>query len=466
MSTTTRPRRLVTPLVLLLTLALILAACGDGDADPAQDADAVDETGVEDDADTDPAEADADADPVTIEMWFNGTPDEHGVLVEEFVNEYEAMNPHITIDWEMLAWGAYQERVAAAAAGGTLPDIVFSFSTVMPAFAAQGMLANLDDYLDRDLFLEEALQLGTWDDEWTGIPFWFTSRPLTYRKDLAAEAGLDPDNPPATWDDLRQWAEALTVEEGGQVERLGYTVRQGVSFAIPDLFWTTLYSNGGRMMDESGLQVTLDTQEALEAAELLQDLFECCDQPGAIEAENIGLGQGLVAMLLSNHGVRAWQSEFPDLVEQDAAGFTVYPAGPSATEDTGVTTLGANIISVTSQSDNPREAAEFLAWLTADADNATRFAGLGQDIPGAAAAQDHPYFDESPYVGMYRDLLEEARVATIKHPGVGDFQRIITTHLDSLTLDGADPRAVLDAMAAELQAVVDESGIPVEEVVQ
>lgn len=161
------------------------------------------------------------------------------------------------------------------------------------------------------------------------------------------------------------------------------------------------------MTDGSGEQITLDTTEAIEAATLVQDLFECCDQPGAIEAENIGLGQGAVAMVLANHGVHAWVDEFPDLVEQDAAGFIVFPRGPSATEDVGVTTLEADIISVTANSEHPEEAADFLAWLTAEPEQATAFAGLGQDIPGSAAAQGSGYFDESPYVGVSRDLLSE-----------------------------------------------------------
>lgn len=452
----------------LLVAALILSACGGtDDVVDSDDTSSDDEAEESDDEAEEPADddaaADGDQDPVTIEVWFNGAPDSHGVEFEELVAEYEDANPNVTVEWELLAWDVYLERIASAAAGGTLPDLIFTYTTVLPSLASQGILADHSEYLDPSDYEDVGVELTTWDGVWSAVPYWMASRALFYRADLAEEAGLDPDSPPQDWDELRNWAEAMTIEEDGQFEQLGYTVRQGIFFAIPDQFLTMLWSNGGELFDEEGLESTVDSPEGVEALTLMQDLFECCDQPGAIEAENLGLGQGQVAMLLSNHAVRGWTSDFPELAEQQAAGITIFPAGPSSDADHGQVTVGADIMALTAQADEPEQAAHFLEFLTADPDNSVQLAALAADIPGSAHAEGHSYFDEDPFVERRRQVLLDYGRTPPKHPGYSAMQNTMTSWLDELTVGGSDPQSVAEGMAEELTQIVAESGVPVED---
>lgn len=466
-----RPNRVTKFLGGMLTLALLLSACGGGDvegADPPPD-DADDTTaddGDGDDAGSDEAEADDaesdEAEPVTLEIWFNGYPDQHGPQWEELIAEYEADNPNVTIDWELLAWNVYLDRISTAAAGGTLPDALFTYSSVIPSLAEQGILADHADYMDPDDFVDIGVELTTWDGVWSAVPYYISTRALTYRKDLAEEAGLDPESPPASWDELLTWAEELTIVEDGQTEQLGFTVRQGIFFAIPDLFMTALWSNGGEIFNEEGTESTVDSPEGVETAALIKELFDCCDAPGAIEAESTGLGQGKVAMLVSVAGTRGWENDFPDLVEAGAGGLASFPPGPSDPDSKGTVTVGGDAMAITSQSEHPEETARFLEFLMADAENSIRLAGLASDIPGAAAAEGEPYFEETPFVADKRDILfEYGRVAPLHPGGSAEISRIMTTWLDELTVGDGDPQTVVEGMAADLTQMVADSGIPV-----
>ena len=73
-------------------------------------------------------------------MWFNGKPAAHGEVLDRLIPEFEAQNPGITVGWELTAWGAYQQQIATAAAGGTQPDNVFAFSNVVAGLADRGVL--------------------------------------------------------------------------------------------------------------------------------------------------------------------------------------------------------------------------------------------------------------------------------------------------------------------------------------
>ena len=133
----------------------------------------------------------------------------------------------------------------------------------------------LDDYiasdegLDIDDFFEAFMANNIADDQVWSIP-WQRSTPiLYYNKDAYAEVGLDPDTPPATWDELVEFGKQLVVSDGDNVTRWGVEV--------PTSFW--IYANfaiqAGQHIGSLGddpCAVYLDTPEAIEALAFLRRL--------------------------------------------------------------------------------------------------------------------------------------------------------------------------------------------------
>lgn len=397
-------------------------------------------------------------DDVTIRMWFNGTPEAHGAVLERLIPEFEAENPGINVEWEITAWSAYQQQIATAAAGGTLPDIIFGFSNLVAGFAERGILIDHSEYFDPAEFVPATVDLTTWNDTWFMLPTWFSANALSYRTDLIEAGGNDASQPPQDWGEWLAWAEGATVRGAdGSIEQLGF-YSSSFDFNRTNMFTRLAEGNGGAMFSDDGLTATMNSPEGIEAAAFFQQLVQCCDVPRSIEADNVGLGQGRTAMVYNNFAFRNWQNEFPENL--DYAGLGPVPAGPSGSPEMAGSGLGANVIGITSTSRNPEAAAELLRFLVATPDNIVQLAGLGGSIPAVLMPDDHPYFDENRLAARYLALALEAGAADPAHPNFSEYESILSVWLDELLLNNMDPQQAMDSAASEIQSeIIDRSGI-------
>ena len=72
-----------------------------------------------------------------------------------------------------------------------------------------------------DSFYPAFMRNGQIDGRTRGIPFQRSTIVLYYNKDAFREAGLDPEQPPATWAEHAQFAQKLTRREGDRGDALG-----------------------------------------------------------------------------------------------------------------------------------------------------------------------------------------------------------------------------------------------------
>jgi multiple sugar transport system substrate-binding protein len=131
---------------------------------------------------------------------------------------FEAQTPgvHVTA----IARDYIQQQFVTVMAGGKGPDVVHVWVGALPTLAREGFLAPLDNDvkgwdqkdLIPDLFWEPAQR----DGQVWGVPYDSYFYTLLIRRDLFVAAGLDPEHPPATWDELAQDAQKLTIPDKGQ----------------------------------------------------------------------------------------------------------------------------------------------------------------------------------------------------------------------------------------------------------
>ena len=129
--------------------------------------------------------------------------------IDGYVAEFNATHDHIQV--EPVFTGSYHENMARTTAGilsGQPPDVaILSGVDIYTLIQLEGIIP-LDDYttsedgLHIDDFFDAFLGNNIADDQVWSIP-WQRSTPiLYYNKDAFAEVGLDPETPPATWEDL------------------------------------------------------------------------------------------------------------------------------------------------------------------------------------------------------------------------------------------------------------------------
>ena len=216
------------------------------------------------------ARAAAAADPVKgpISFWSRETFNNGArqPLLKELAAAFDKRNPGSTTTVQFMPFQESIAKTQAALAAGNPPDLGQQGPDVGTQFAAAGNLLDLTAVaaelkgamvpLQRDAYV-------TWQGKTYAIPWWSETRVLFYHKDLLDKAGVKP---PATW---AEWVEAAKKLTSG--EQYGFAFTTDGTF--PGQLWVPLgISNGGRIIDKSGLVVS-DTAAMREALTFVTDFY-------------------------------------------------------------------------------------------------------------------------------------------------------------------------------------------------
>ncbi len=218
-------KKLLSLLMALTLLTLSLASC----AEPAPAEEASESPADTETADTE-APAEESAEPVTIEYWHSGIDEVAVALAEEQASTFTAMYPHITVDLSATGdVGEVETKLNAAVLSDTFPDVLGAALAIIPSRGSLGDLEMLqpyiDEWADKDDILDSAYEAGMYEGEVYAISTSPTPYVNVYRKDLFVEAGLDPEDPPQTWEEILEVAEQLTIrDESGTVIQAGFSM--------------------------------------------------------------------------------------------------------------------------------------------------------------------------------------------------------------------------------------------------
>ncbi|GAA5092403.1 extracellular solute-binding protein [Microbacterium yannicii] len=216
---------------------------------------------------------DPDAD-VTITVGERPTSDQTANLEawENAVAQFEEDHPNITIDDEETKYDV--STFPALLVGGTLPTTLQVPFTDIQSLIERGQAADITAYVENDdvlSHLNPQLKAVTEDADGRtyGVVRAAYTMGLIYDRALFTEAGLDPDAPPATWDEVLDAAATIT-EETGQT-----------GFIIPTtgntggwLLTSMSYSNGDLVEEVDGddTTVTLATPGMEASLQFLHDV--------------------------------------------------------------------------------------------------------------------------------------------------------------------------------------------------
>ena len=169
-----------------------------------------------------------------VEFWhFWGSPVRR-TAIRRVVAICEQQLPDVSVTEVFKPFGdIWTANIAAVAAGSGMPDVIVADRGQLPRDAKANIYQDLEPYMERDGFDAAGFWPFTWDqtlyqNESYGVPFETDVRVLYSNKNLLEQAGLDPADPPQTWEELWEAADALDVKnEDGTYERITLDVLGG-----------------------------------------------------------------------------------------------------------------------------------------------------------------------------------------------------------------------------------------------
>lgn len=399
----------------------------------------------------------------TVTFWqFSANPNDIAAW-EGVIEAFEAENEGISVRMEIVPWSEQQQRLVTALTTGGLPDVSMLGNNVVAQFQAAGALAPLDEHFaayDVEHGTDVAADIWPGDQgyynlegQWWASPVSVETRALYYRKDLFADAGLDPDNPPQTWEELRETARALTENTPDGTYGIGLST--SLDYFTLHNFMSAYLGYGARMLDEDGT-CGFDSPEFREAMEVYVGISQDgSTHPDAASMDGDtflrGFRDGRYAMILTHPAMyRDLQVEQPDWI--DSVDITMVPAGPE--NRSGF--LGGWPLVMWEASQNKEAAGKFIMFAT-QGEAFRELAIAGGFIPGnMSLAQSSPW-DEYPFP-VFVEQLQEARAYQYPSeaiPQMGQLEvNTIQTAIQAVALGQKDIDTAVVDLCSDIDAVL------------
>lgn len=329
-------------------------------------------------------------------------------------------------------------KILQAAAANSLPDVIMIDNPWNSAMAAQGVLADLTDRVDKwgqwDEYYKGPAESATWKGKIYGIPNESNALIMYYDKTLFDQQGLTP---PTTWEELAADAKTLTAP-GRYGFSTSMTKSENSVFVFESLLW-----QAGADLD------SLDSPEALEAMTYLLDL----QRSGSMSKEALSwdLRAGVTQLANGQSAIAfggTWDGSWLKENMKDELGIAPLPAGPSGQ----ASNLGGENWAITATSQHQDDAWKLVTFAVDPKQQMPYLVESGQ-LPSRKDLADEAEFAKEPFP-TYLDQLQvaKARVYGPNYPKMAD---AVTQAFQSVLSGQQTPEQALDAAAKTVKPLLD-----------
>ncbi|MFE0251057.1 ABC transporter substrate-binding protein [Streptomyces sp. NPDC059010] len=223
---------------------------------------------------------------------------------EQDIASFEKANP----DVDVVAHDAFPcqdpKTFDAKLAGGQMEDVFYTYFTDARHVVDINQAADLTPYVKElksyDTIQQQLRDIYTVDGKIYGIPRTGYSMGLIYNKKLFEEAGLDPEQPPTTWEELRTAAKKIAGLGDGTLGYADYSAQNQGGWH----FTAEVYSQGGDVVSADGKKATVDTPAGRAVLQNLHDMRWTDNSMGSKQLLVINdvqqlMGSGKLGMYLS-----------------------------------------------------------------------------------------------------------------------------------------------------------------------
>ncbi|HEY2985339.1 MAG TPA: sugar ABC transporter substrate-binding protein [Jatrophihabitantaceae bacterium] len=301
---------------------------------------------------------------------------------------------------------SYQQKVASAAGAKQLPDILAADVVYAPNYASKGIFADITDRVNslpyKDKLAPAHVKAATFDGKIYAVPHDLDMSVLYYNKVLFQKAGLDPNTPPATMQEV--YEDAVKINKlGGGVH--GYFFGGDCPGCMLFTTWPMIWADGGTVINDKGDASTIDNDKAAAIYTLYRKMFTEGLTPASVKSENgptwtQAFGEGKIG--IQPFGATALQTmkEGPAL-EIGAAPIPGLNGGKSSF-------VGGDVLGVTSTSKHDAQAWDFVSWTLSDRAQ-VEVVAKNKNSPVRSDLANNKYAAQDPRLVTFNQLSTEGQ---------------------------------------------------------
>lgn len=228
--------------------------------------------------------------------------------LQEIKAEYEKLHPDVEIVFEPVSLAQKAQKFTIASEAKNAPDVVHMEFTDLAPYVHKGYLLSLNSLIKKEpknflsQWADNLVKLSEFNGNIYAMPDDAQAIVLFYNTELFKKAGLDPNKPPKTWTEFREYAKKLTTA-GNQ---WGFGMVGDKSTSLTQRLLPVIWSFGGDVLNEDMTKCVLDSPEAIAGFKFY---IELCTKdgvtppaPNEMSAQNVRTfaAQEKVAMLFGS----------------------------------------------------------------------------------------------------------------------------------------------------------------------
>ncbi|MBN9433343.1 MAG: sugar ABC transporter substrate-binding protein [Bosea sp.] len=388
----------------------------------------------------------AQADPITLSVWGidNQTGSGNPGYTQIMVDEWNAKHDDVKLEYRFVAFDDANNDFARAIATNSGPDIFMINTTDTQFYAARDVLVDLTDRIAASSVIKPSdifpgyLAAITYNDRIWEVPKAADTIALYYNPDMFKAAGLDPDKPPRSWQELHDYAKALTKPDQG-VFGIAFSAKNGQEGPWQWLPFVRMTGEDWTNVDTDGARRALTlwktfVDEGLASKEVLvQAQSDAADMFRA----------GKAAMVLQGN----W-----DLPNMEGLPFKYRLALLPPEKEGGlqVSAAGNFTYGINKQSAHPDEAFKFIEYVYSQQDRNWNEFGL---LPAYAFEAKDPKWPDA-----YKVFTEQLKFGRVLGPSPrwNDVSIALQTAIQSALSGQSDVDSALKRAAAEIETIKNE----------
>lgn len=208
---------------------------------------------------------------VTVWHYWDGT---NADTFDAMVDDYNATHEGVVIKTSNVPNADFLTKLRASATSNTLPDIAIGDLVWVPQINQIGALADLELPSEVLSDINPALTaFGTIDGNQVSVPVSANNLGLIYNKTIFQEAGLDPEAPPLTWEELKADGAEILAKTGKPAFEL-FTQAGDNGEGLTWNFQVNLWQAGGEFLTEDNSAAAFNTEAGKTALSYWVDLID------------------------------------------------------------------------------------------------------------------------------------------------------------------------------------------------